>query len=223
MKTQTAVPSFLFCAGLLLGATRLAQADTLINFQVDMTFQVQSGTFTNGVNTVYAKAFDPFASGHPQIFQVQLTNNPAAANTNLYTGTYDDTVGTNGTQLQYKFYVPNFPNSGYETTANNNDNRTTLLPAGGGQQSLVLPVQWYNDAGPSAGVVVAGNCTFKVDMAQQIGLGTFKPGAGDQVEVIGQVNGWTDGSYLTNDPTILRTNQFSLVTSKDRKSTRLNS
>ncbi|HLX95030.1 MAG TPA: hypothetical protein VKU37_04725 [Verrucomicrobiae bacterium] len=213
MKTQTAVPSFLFCAGLLLGATRLAQADTLITFQVDMTFQVQSGTFTNGVNTVYAKAFDPFASGHPQIFQVQLTNNPAAANTNLYTGTYDDTVGTNGTQLQYKFYVPNFPNSGYETTANNNDNRTTLLPAGGGQQSLVLPVQWYNDAGPSAGVVVAGNCTFKVDMAQQIGLGTFKPGAGDQVEVIGQVNGWTDGSYLTNDPTILRTNQFSLVTS----------
>ncbi len=213
MKTKTAVPSFLFCAGLLLGAVRLAQADTLITFQVDMTYQVQSSTFTNGVNTVYARAFDPYASGHPQIFQVQLTNNPAAANTNLYTGTYDDTVSTNGAQLQYKFNVPNFPNSGYETTANNNDNRAVLLPAGSGQQILVLPVQWFSDAGPLAGVVVAGNYTFQVDMAQQIGLATFRPGAGDQVEVIGQVNGWADGSYLTNDPTILRTNQFNLVTS----------
>jgi hypothetical protein len=213
MKTKTAVPSFLFCAGLLLGAARVADADTLITFQVDMTYQVQSGSFTNGVNTVSARAFDPYASGHPQIFEVPLTNNPAAANTNLYTGTYDDTVSTNGAQLQYKFNVPNFPNSGYETTANNNDNRAVLLPAGSGQQSLVLPVQWFNDAGPLAGVVVAGNYTFQVDMAQQIGLATFRPGAGDQVEVIGQVNGWADGSYLTNDPTILRTNQFNLVTS----------
>jgi hypothetical protein len=212
MNTKTVVLSSLFCAGLLLGAIPMAQADTLITFQCDMTYQVQSGTFTNGINTVQAKAFDPYLSGHPQIFQLQLTNNPAAVNPNLYTGTYDDTVSTNGSQLQWKYYVPGFPNSGYEQTANV-DNRTTLLPAGGGQQSLVLPVEWFDDAGPSAGVVVAGNCTFQVDMAQQISLGTFNPGAGNQVEVVGQLNGWTDGSYLTNDPTILRTNQFGLVTS----------
>ena len=211
MKTKTAVLSSLFCAGLLLGTTRLAQADTLITFQVDMTAQVQAVTFTNGVNTVYADAFNPYASGHPLIFQVQLTNNPAAPNTNLYTVTYDDTISTNGSQLQWKFNVPGFPNNGYETTANNNDNRATLLPAGGGQQSLVLPVEWFSDADTAN--PVAGNTTFQVDMAQQIQLGVFNTNT-MTVEVIGQVNGWADGvGILTNDPTILRTNQFSLVTS----------
>ncbi|HKW30677.1 MAG TPA: hypothetical protein VJT54_15180 [Verrucomicrobiae bacterium] len=213
MKTKTVVYSSIFCAGLLVGAVPLAHADTLITFQCDMTYQVQSGTFTNGVQTVQARAFDPYLSGHPQIFQVQLTNNPAAANTNLYIGTYDDTLNTNGSQLQWKYFVPNFPNSGYETTANNNDNRTTLLPAGSGQQSLFLPVEWFNDAGPSAGVVVAGNCTFQVDMAQQIQLGVFNPNT-MTVEAIGQFVGWADSAaILTNDPTILRTNQFNLVTS----------
>ena len=202
----------MFCAGLLAGAVQLACADTLITFQCDMTYQVQSGTFTNGVQTVYARAFDPYLAAHPQIFEVQLTNDLSALNTNLYTGTYDDTVSTNVSQLQWKFYVPNFPNSGYETTANNNDNRAVLLPAGSGQQSLVLPVAWYNDAGPSAGVIVAGDCTFQVDMAQQIQLGVFDPNT-MTVEAIGQFNGWSDGSILTNDPTILRTNQFGLVTS----------
>ncbi len=212
MKTQTVVFSLVFCAGLLAITAPRAEADTLITFQVDMTYQVQIATFTNGVQTVQAKAFDPYAAGHPQIFQVQLTNNPSGANTNLYIGTYDDTIDTNGAQLQWKYFVPNFPGSGYETTANNNDNRTVLLPAGSGQQSLYLPVEWFNDAGPLAGVVVAANCTFQVDMAQQIQLGVFNPNT-MTVEAIGQFDGWADGSIMTNDPTILRTNQFSLVTS----------
>jgi hypothetical protein len=178
-----------------------------------MTYQVQSGTFTNGVQTVQARAFNPYLAGHPQIYQVPLTNNLAAGNTNLYTGTFDDTISTNGSQLQWKFFVTNFPNTGYESTANNNDNRATLLPAGGGTQVLVLPVAWYGDAGPSAGVVVAGDVTFRVDMSQQIQLGVFNPNT-MTVETIGQVNGWADGAgILTNDPSILRTNQFSLVTS----------
>ena len=79
-------------------------------------------------------------------------------------------------------------------------------------RALVLPVEWFNDAGPLAGVVVAANCTFQVDMAQQIQLGVFNPST-MTVEAIGQLDGWADGSILTNDPTILRTNQFSLVTS----------
>jgi hypothetical protein len=60
---------------------------------------------------------------------------------------------------------------------------------------------------------VAGNTTFQVDMAQQIQLGVFNTNS-QTVEVIGQVNGWADGvGILTNDPTILRTNSVSLVTS----------
>ena len=213
MKTKMAVLSSVFCAGLLLGTAPLARADTLITFQVDMTYQVQNNTFTNGVQSVQAKAFDPYASGHPQIFQVTLTNNPSAPNTNLYTYTYDDTISTNGSQLQWKYYVPNFPNSGYEVTANV-DNRTTLLPAGSGTQTLVLPYEYFDDSGPSLGVVVAGNVTFQVDMAQQIQLGVFNTNT-MTVEAIGQFDSWADaaGYGLTNDPTILRTNQFNLVTS----------
>ncbi len=201
----------MFCAGLLVGAVQLACADTLITFQCDMTYQVQNDTFTNGVQQVWAYAFNPYGQNpRPVIFSIQLTNNPSAANTNLYTYTYDDTVSTNASQLQWKYYVPGYPNSGYETTANNNDNRTTLLPAGSGQQVLVLPVEWFSDEGTAE--AEAGNVTFQVDMAQQIQLGVFNPNT-MTVEAIGQLDGWSDGSILTNDPTILRTNQFGLVTS----------
>jgi hypothetical protein len=214
MKTKTAVFSSLVCVGLLTGIPRLANADTLITFQVDMTYQVQQNTFTNNVQTVVARAFNPYIAGHPQLYQVTLTNNPAP-NTNLWTGTFDDTISTNGSQLQWKFFVTNFVNSGYEQTANNGDNRATLLPAGPGQQVLVLPTAYFSDQGPNVAppALVTGNVTFQVDMAQQIQLGVFNPGS-QTVEVIGQVNGWADGAgILTNDPTILRTNQFSLVTS----------
>ncbi len=231
MKTKTAVLSSVFCAGLLLGTTGSVCADTLITFQCDMTYQVQNSFFTNGVSAVYARGtFNNFgAAPFTNSPGFLLTNNPAGSNTNLYLGTYDDTNDTNGAQMQYKFYSPGISASapaanGYETTATYNDNRVTLLPAGGGQQSLVLPVQFFGDQGlnVSPQQFTVANPWFQVDMSQQIALGTFNP-ATQTVQVNGSLGSGNNfgfgqgttpsGNILTNDPTILRTNQFGLVTS----------
>ena len=185
MKTKTAFFSYSFCAGLLLGIAPLAQADTLVTFQVDMTAQVQGATFVPATDTVYARGS---FNGWPGTGGLVLTNNPAAANTNLYTGTYDDTVDTNGTQLDYKFATATL---GYETTANGpGDNRATLLPVTSGS-SLVLPVAWFSDAGSP----VAYNCIFQVNMQQEIALGNFNAVA-DTVEVQGDFQGWQSGYTL---------------------------
>jgi hypothetical protein len=203
MKTKTAVLSSLFCAGLLLGTAQLAQANTLITFQVDMTYQVQNNTFTNGVDSVYVRGSFSNNFAGPGFL---LTNNPAV-NTNFYTGTYNDITDTNGGQLQYKYLI----NAAYETTGNYGNNRVTLLPVTSGS-SLVLPYQFFSDAAYSVNPI-APPCVFQVDMAQQIQLGTFNPNT-MQVGVNGYFNSFTaDANLLTNDPTILRTNQFNLVTS----------
>ncbi|HUA39071.1 MAG TPA: hypothetical protein VMA35_11820 [Candidatus Sulfopaludibacter sp.] len=225
MKTKTAVLSSMFCAGLLLGTTWPVCADTLIAFQCDMTYQVQNSQFTNGVNTLKVYTYNATPAA---VTNLVLTNNPASlVNTNLYTGTWDDMVDTNGAQIQYKFYAvgSSIPGGPYETTATYNDNRVTLLPAGSGQQSLVLPVQFFSDQGinlASPQFVVTSNIWFQVDMSQQIALGTFNPST-QTVEVDGSLGSGNNfgfgqgttpsGNTLTNDPTLLRTNQFGLVTS----------
>ena len=227
MNTKIAVFSSMLCAGLLLETVPSGYADTLITFQCDMTYQVQAGTFTNGVNLVYARGtFNAYGAG-TNAPGFLLTNNPAGINTNLYTGTYDDTVDTNGAQMQYKFYssVTLPPDSnGYETTAAYNNNRVTLLPAGTGQQSLTLPVQFFGDqaVNVSPSQTITANVWFQVDMSQQIQLGTFNP-AVDTVQVNGSLGTGNNfgfgqgatpsGNILTNDPSILRTNQFGLVSS----------
>jgi hypothetical protein len=203
MKTKTAILSSIFCAGLLLGIAPLAQADTLITFQCDMTYQVQGGTFTNGVDSVYVRGSFSNNFAGPGFL---LTNNPAV-NTNFYEGTVDDTTDTNGGQLQYKYLI----NATYETTGNYGNNRVTLLPVTSGS-SLVLPYQFFSDAAYTVNPI-APPCVFQVDMAQQINLGTFNPNT-MQVGVNGFFNSFTAGAnLLTNNPSILRTNQFNLVTS----------
>jgi hypothetical protein len=226
MKTKPVVLSSLFFAGLLLGTAWSVCADTLITFQCDMTYQVQNNTFTNGVTAVYARGtFDKYgAAPYTNSPGFLLTNNFAAINTNLYTGIFDDTLDTNGAQMQYKFYIVGYPNSGYEVTADYSDNRVTLLPAGSGQLSLVLPVQFFSDQGPNLASpqITVANVWFQVDMSQQIALGNFNP-AVDTVQVNGSLGSGNNfgfgqgstpsGNILTNDPTILSTNQFGLVSS----------
>jgi hypothetical protein len=193
-KNYALLAALLFCAA----GIRSVQAATLVTFQVDMTAQVQGGTFKPATDTVWARgSFNGWGN-------FVLTNNPSGSNTNLYTGMYNDTADANGAQLDWKFATSAI---GYETTANGpNDNRATILPANGG--SLVLPVEWFSDAGSP----VVYPCVFQVNMAQQIALGTFNPGA-DTVEVQGDFEGWTSGYTLTNDPSILTTNQYGLVSS----------
>jgi hypothetical protein len=183
------------CLGALLLSAAAASADTQLTFQVDMTAQVTAGTFTNGTATVSAHGtFDGWGSG------LNLTNNPAP-NTNLYTGTADDTSDANGNVVIYKYVV----GGTYESTADG-QNRCAQLPAGGG--SLLLPASFYNDAGPTN----TANVTFQVDMAEQIRLGNFNATTGS-VEVHGGFNSWSGGSTLTNIPAILTTNAIGVVTS----------
>jgi hypothetical protein len=232
MNTKASIVSSLTCAALLLGAAVPAFSDTLITFECDMTYQVESGYFTNGVSSVYVRTFT--ASGSATYTNINsvgllLTNNPTGGDANLYMGTFDDTWDTNGAQIQYKFYSPGISASapaanGYETTATYNNNRATLLPAGSGRQSLVLPVQFFGDQGPncSSAQITVGNAWFQVDMSQQIALGTFNP-TNDTVQVNGSLGSGNNfgfgqgstpsGNILTNDPTILITNHFGLVTS----------
>ena len=180
-------------------ATNSPYSYTLVTFSVDMT-----GTpdFALGTDSVAVRGT---INGWSSTY---LTNDPAAANPYLFSGTITDTNDAPGGQLQYKFWNSDAgaQNAGWETTANG-QNRAAILPATSGD-SLVLPTAFFNDDGPPTNCVV----TFQVDMSEQIALGTFNMNV-DTVEVQGNFNGWSSGSTLINDPTILRTNNMSLVTS----------
>ena len=97
MKINT--KHYAFWAGLALCATSLAQANTLVTFQVDMTQQITLGAFTPGTSVAYARgSFNGWGTS-------ALTNNPSGSNPNLYTGTFDDTSDPNGGVINYKYYI----------------------------------------------------------------------------------------------------------------------
>ena len=102
-----------------------------VTFQVDMTAQVTSGAFNPGNgDTVYAAG--TFQTNAWTGFQ--LTNNPAAANTNIYSGTYPDYDPTN-TAEQFKFNFQSVANA--STTWEGVDNRPFILKASGVTNALV--------------------------------------------------------------------------------------
>jgi hypothetical protein len=191
-------------AGLLLCAAGLANAaSTIVTFSVDLSAQVTAGTFVPGTDTVAARGT---FNGYGQFF---LTNNPSGPNANIYTGTANNTNDANGGVMQFKYWNSNgaTPNGGWESPADNGNNRAASLPSTSGA-ALVLPTVFFSDAGATETSTV----TFRVDMAQQIQLGRFVPGT-DNVTIRGIFTGWGDSLALTNDPSILRTNQFGLVSS----------
>jgi hypothetical protein len=186
----------LWMGALLLSAVA-ASAGTLVTFQVDMTEQIGS-TFNPPGDTVTANGtFNGWSTG------VTLTNNPAAANTNLYTGTVNDTTDANGTVLIWKYVIDG---TEYESTYSGN-NRCAQLPAAGG--SLLLPAAFYDDAGPT----ITANVTFQVDMAEQVNVGAFDTNTGSTVEVYGNFSGWGSEGTLTNDAAITTTNAVGIVSS----------
>jgi hypothetical protein len=201
MKIDT--KRFVFWAGLTLCVTSLANANTLVTFQVDMTQQIALGNFTPGANVVNARGF--FNGWGTSA----LTNNPSGSNTNLYSGTFDNTADPNGGVMNYKYCIDS---GGWESTTGcggGGDNRTAGLPATSGA-SLVLPIVYFNNALPSL-TPVTDNITFQVDMTQQIAVGNFQPGT-SVVYVRGSYNGWAGtGTAMTNDPAASNTNLFSMT------------
>lgn len=183
--------------GVLLGAIAMASADTHVTFQVDMTAQTGSVFNPGSGDHVYASGtFNGWSAS------TLLTNNPSAANTNIYTATVDDTSDANGGAMDYKYVI----NSSYENTLDGN-NRCAFLPTTSGS-SLTLDLCTFADVGNP----ITNNIIFQVDMAQQINIGVFHPGS-TGIYAQGSFEGWNDSFPLTNDPTIIRTNQFGLTSS----------
>ena len=180
-------------AGLLLCSAVVASANTLVTFQVDMS----TASFDPATQTVSAhgpfNAWGAFA----------LTNNPSGPNPSLWTGTAD--VAANGTVLEYKYVID--PAGTWESIPKGN-NRLASLPATSGA-GLVLPMVYYADIAPTP---ISVDFTFQVDMAQQINVGAFDPSS-STVYPKGTFNGWGSFDPMTNNPTILRTNENGLVTS----------
>jgi hypothetical protein len=191
-NNRALVAGFLLCAA---GITTAQAASSIVTFSVDMATNIANGTFTNGVTVVNVNGtFNSWAA-------LPLVE---VGSSTVYTNTANDTTDTNGGVISYKFTI----NGSYEGTADFN-NRAARLPSVSGA-SLVLPTPFYGDSGAP----VTNNVTFQVDMSQQINLNNFTNGGGQIVEVRGNFNSWTGGAnLLTNDPSILRTNQFGLVTS----------
>jgi hypothetical protein len=192
-KTNTTKLALL-SAALFLGATGAANAltsNSIVKFSVDMNVSgapsstmVVNGTFNNWGN----------APGVP----LTLTQDGI---TGVWTNTTTVTNLANGGVMSYKFVK----DGTWENVASF-QNRAARLPAASGA-TLILPTPFFGDGGTP----VAANVGFQVDMAQQFNTGAFN--VGTNLYVRGNFNGWGTTDMLTNDPTILRTNQYGLVTS----------
>ncbi len=180
---------------LLLCAGWAASANVLVTFQVDMS----NAAFDSNSQTVAARGTFNGRSAFA------LTNNPHGANPNLWTGTTN--IPGNGTVMSYRYTIE--PGATYEVVAEGaNHDRLVTLPAADGS-SLMLPQVYFGDSTPNP---VTVSVTFQVDMAQQINTGAFNTNS-SSVYTRGLFNGWGQVAPMTNDPAILRTNQFGLVTS----------
>jgi hypothetical protein len=180
----------------LLAHAGLASAATTVTFQVDMS----NNPLTTGETVVASGTFD----GWTALGSV-LTNNPNAANTNLFTGTYTDSSDANGTGMIWQYRI--IKNGGvvsYSSQADG-DNYCVTLPTNGG--TLVLPIQFWDDDGTAT----TNDVTFQVDMAEQIHLGNFNPSY--PVYAYGYFEGWNNSFPLTNNPALNVTNAQGYITS----------
>ena len=197
-------------AGLALSAVSLAHANSIVTFQVDMSEAAATGRFDPVNQTVAARgSFNGWDA-------VALTNNPNGANSTLWTGTFNvtsnvyngTTVSANGTVMSYKYTVE--PGAAYETVfLAGSHNRLITLPSTDGA-SITTPQVFFSDI---TSTPITNLVTFQVDLAQQINTGAFDP-LSSTAQARGMFNGWGGSAFAqTNDPSILRTNQFGLVTS----------
>ncbi len=192
--TQTAFANYVFDPTVV--------TTNYVTFQVDMTEQLALGNFVpaNGDTVYVAGTFES-----PTWSPFGLTNNPTAANPNIYSGTAPDT-DTAGTVEQYKY--------GYVSVSNSSNeleniativNRSFTLQAG----STVLEPAYYSDV-PATPSATTNTVVFQINLAPQIYLGNFTNG--DQIEVFGSFQNpvWTaPGIILTNNPTSAQSNIYS--------------
>jgi hypothetical protein len=192
-------------AGLLLAAAGIinthAANSTIVTFSVDMATNIANLTFNPATDTVYARGtFDGWAT--PGLALVQENGGT------VYTNSANDTSDANGGTMNWQY---TFIDNGTTTYEGGPANRCAALPATSGA-SLILPTPYFNDAG---GPVIT-SVTFQVDMSQQIALGNFNPTNGYVAAYGGQEGSfanWGSQFVLTNNPSIIVTNQYGLESS----------
>jgi hypothetical protein len=135
-----------------------------------------------------------------------LTNNPLGPTPAVYSQTVN--IADNGTVVSYKYTIE--PAGTYEGVRSaGGHNRLITLPTTSGA-SFTAPLVYFGDVPPAGDVT--STITFEVNMAQQINVGAFDPNT-STVYSRGFFNGWGTANAMTNDPSILTTNQFGLVSS----------
>jgi len=162
-----------------------------VTFQVDMTAQVLAGSFDPATGIVQVRGdFTSWATT-----PIICTNDPTAANTNLYTAV-GRVVNGLGTTENYKFWSSVSANSGWETMANN---RTFTMIKGASQ---ILPPVFFSNVDPANLLPEDTLVTFTVNMTNAVTTDAhvFNPNT-DQVFVNADFYGnWNGNIWDTNLP-----------------------
>lgn len=178
MKLLPLVCAFPLCIALNLQAIP-------VTFQVDMTSVITLGSLEP--TSAYVEARGSFQDT-PWSAGFVLTNSPE--NPAIFSGTVE-VAGSAGSTYEYKFLYQNSACSGDKWE--DRGNRSFTLAA----TDQVLPLVYFDDV---ATLPTPHNVTFAVDVAVQIGKGTFDPDAG-LVEARGSFQNpctWSGGFTLTN-------------------------
>jgi hypothetical protein len=171
------------------------QAPVPVTFQVDMSEEAALGNFAPGYD--YVEAWGSFQTPYPWSGGFELTNDPMAANPDLYSGTYG-VMDLPGTVEQYKFVADSGYGLGYERPFSpTNDNRSFTIQS----SPITLPQVYFSDLGPSDVLASNTTVTFSVDMAHAVGTDgvVFDPSV-DGVFLNGDFLGWPNWDPISLSP-----------------------
>lgn len=159
-----------------------------VTFSVDMTVPIVTGAlnFANSDTVFCAGTFQTNSFGI-SLGGFLLTNNPTAANTNVFSGTYVDRNAP-GSGEQYKFVIlSGSGGTNYESPASTGGgNRTFLL----GSTPITNALVYWSDYSPNNVVLVPTLVTFTVDMTGAMDLFGYPFDDGSDTL-------WVDGDYTS--------------------------
>lgn len=161
-----------------------------VQFSVDMTFVRQNDPgFDPASVTVNGDALAPNGWGG-----TACTNDPAAANTNVFTSPYFHIQV--GTAVQYQFRYLSDGNTQYDAKGGiSGNNRTLTVP---NLASTNVPTVFWDDALPTDVLNVDTTVTFSVNMTNAVGTDAhaFDP-VNDLLFINGDFDGWLDWNITT--------------------------
>jgi hypothetical protein len=179
-----------------------APVANLVNFQVDISQQVNLGTFVPGTSSVEVRGlFNGWTGGATPLTQSAITvpGEPAGS---VWTGSYLVTNSPGGAEA-FKYVIQ--PGTVWDSPSSVNQD-------GGGNRyfanvAQTLPLVDFSDAPFSLQFCTN---TFSVDMSAVVLTDTnYNPAS---LTIDGSFNGWGTGIVMTNNPTALNTNIYTSST-----------